>query len=137
LTVPFLDAGASIEIDCSGTVPCPGNTANSFQAQGEVSPTTSICAIGTNGLPVKSEICSSSASVTCTSPSTSVCRTTGGGKQPFNNTCPVIGYVTHGGQVGAPFGAAGAPDCAAGLAGGYYNPCIRGEYSTCAISRAA
>jgi len=77
---------------------------------------------------VKSEICSSSASVTCTPPATPGCRTTGGGKQPSNNTCPVVKYVTHGGQVGAPFGAAGAPDCSLGLAGGFYNPCIRGEY---------
>ncbi|HXI83547.1 MAG TPA: hypothetical protein VNL17_05590 [Verrucomicrobiae bacterium] len=128
LTVPFLDAGASIDILCSNTVSCPGSTANSFQAQGEVSPTTGICAIGTNGLPVKSDICSSSASVTCTPPATPGCRTTGGGKQPSNNTCPVVKYVTHGGQVGAPFGAAGAPDCSLGLAGGYFNPCIRGEY---------
>jgi hypothetical protein len=54
------------------------------------------------------------------------CRTTGGGKQPSANTCPVIGYVTHGGQVGAPFGQAGAPDCASGA--GFNNPCIRGEF---------
>ena len=128
LTVAFLDAGASIDVICSGTVSCPGSTANSCQAQGEVSPTAGICAIGTNGFPVKSDICTSSASVTCIPPSTSGCRTTGGGKQPSQNTCPVIGYVTHGGQVGAPFGAAGAPDCSKGLAGGFYNPCIRGEY---------
>jgi hypothetical protein len=40
----------------------------------------------------------------------------------------MVAYVTHGGQVGAPFDAACAPDCALGLAGGFNNPCIRGEF---------
>ena len=125
-TVPFLDAHASFTIDCTGQVPCPGPTVNSFQAQGEVSPTTSVCAIGTDGQPVKSEVCRSSASVSC-EVVTQGCRTTGGGKQPSANTCPVVKYVTHGGQVGAPFGQAGAPDCASSA--GFNNPCIRGEFT--------
>jgi hypothetical protein len=54
------------------------------------------------------------------------CRTTGGGKQPSANTFPKVDFVTHGGQVGAPFGAAGAPVCDSDA--GFNNQCIRGEY---------
>src|SRR5207249_1679635 len=45
---------------------------------------------------------------------------------PTPDTCPEIKYVTHGGQVGAPFAVAGAPSCASNT--GFNNPCIRGEY---------
>jgi hypothetical protein len=126
LTVAYLGAGDTITILCTGSVTCPGDTSNSFQAQGEVSPTTDICAIGEDGNPVKSEVCSSSASVHCRPPVVAGCRTTGGGKQPTADTCPEVRYVTHGGQVGAAFGVAGAPDCAADT--GFNNECIRGEF---------
>jgi len=55
------------------------------------------------------------------------CRTTGGGTLSGTNTCPVVDFTTHGGQVGAPFGAAGAPNCASDT--GFNNPCIRGEFT--------
>lgn len=131
LTVAFLDAGDTITILCTGTVNCPDTTVNSFSVQGEVSPTTAICAIGEDFLPVKSDICTSQASVTCRPPVVAGCRTTGGGKQPTENTCEDandrrIRYVTHGGQVGAAFGVASAPDCALDI--GFNNECIRGEF---------
>jgi uncharacterized repeat protein (TIGR01451 family) len=63
-----------------------------------------------------------------------VCRVTGGGRQNLPRTCPRtdpttgrdIRYVTHGGQVGAPFNGPGVPDCATDS--GYNNECIRGEW---------
>jgi hypothetical protein len=81
--------------------------------------------------------CENIITLTCVQPG---CRTTGGGKQLASEgqVCPasVPGqpdprYVTHGGQVGAPYGAAGAPtitDCETGAGFGFNNPCIRGEY---------
>ncbi len=56
--------------------------------------------------------------VACQPPSG--CRTTGGGRQERDKTFPLVRYVTHGGQVGAPVGNANScdPDSA----------CIRGEW---------
>lgn len=73
-----------------------------------------------------SSSCTNTITLTTTCITPSACRTTGGGKQ--FNVCqssrvptPVPQYVTHGGQVGAPFAVATqfAPN----------TPCIRGEWT--------
>jgi hypothetical protein len=75
-----------------------------------------------------------SATVNCIPLPQEGCRTTGGGKQYTieNQTCPTdVRYVTHGGQVGAPFGVASVPsmtNCQTGAGIGFWNACIRGEY---------
>jgi hypothetical protein len=72
--------------------------------------------------------CTNTITLRCETPG---CRTTGGGKQPRSDTCPRVRYVTHGGQVGAPYGAASAPvltNCDTGEGTGFNNPCIRGQY---------
>ncbi|HXI83548.1 MAG TPA: hypothetical protein VNL17_05595 [Verrucomicrobiae bacterium] len=132
--VPFLAAGASVSVDlCVVTgVPCPPSPnvlSDTVTFTAEVSTNALVCLLQSNGVPVTvSNSCQNTMTIKCVQVG---CRTTGGGKQPADNTCPVVGYVTHGGQVGAPFGASEAPvitDCATGAGTGFFNPCIRGEY---------
>ena len=101
-----------------GPVACPGTFTGNVTAVGT---NATICA---QNRPTVTA--TAACSVRCPTAVGEGCRTTGGGKQPSENTCPVINYTTHGGQVGAPFGVAGAPDCATGA--GFNNPCISGEY---------
>jgi hypothetical protein len=127
-TIDFLAAGACSNFTlCTVTgVPCPPAgvvISNIVNVSAEVS--TNVCSVNPdNCFQIStSSSCTNTVSLTCVQLG---CRTTGGGRQEATNTCPTVVYVTHGGQVGAPFGAAGAPDCATGT--GFNNPCIRGEY---------
>lgn len=126
--VPFLASGGSITVAlCTVTsTSCPPQStlSDTVTITAEVSSSANVCTLQTNGLPVTtSSSCQNTVNITCLQPG---CRTTGGGKQPSANTCPVVNFTTHGGQVGAPFGVASAPDCATGV--GFNNPCIRGEF---------
>lgn len=126
--IASLPAGASVtNVLCTITgVSCPPTVtlSNIVNVCAEV--TTNVCSINPANCQ-RITVCSScnnTITLTCTPPG--ACRTTGGGKQPTEDTCPEVRYVTHGGQVGASFGVAGAPDCATDT--GFNNPCIRGEY---------
>jgi hypothetical protein len=126
--VASLAQGQSVtSVLCEVTqVICPPDTTmnNTVNVTAEVA--TNVCSINPANCQriVASTSCNNTITLTCVAPAG--CRTTGGGKQPSENTCPTIRYVTHGGQVGAPFGVASAPDCATGT--GFNNPCIRGEF---------
>jgi hypothetical protein len=126
--IASLPVGASVtNVLCTITeVTCPPTVtlSNIVHVCGEVS--TNVCSIdpaNCQRISVCSD-CNNTITLTCVPPG--ACRTTGGGKQPQDDTCPEVRYVTHGGQVGASFGVAGAPDCATDT--GFNNPCIRGEY---------
>jgi hypothetical protein len=120
-----LAAGGSFTKTCTDEVACPGGQNNTATVAGEVDDLNgTICVHNSSGnrITVQSTC---SASVNCVSPQG--CRVTGGGRQD-NRACPdadpitgkPIRYVTHGGQVGAPF--AQTTDCVIS------NPCIRGEW---------
>jgi hypothetical protein len=126
--VASLPVGASVtNVLCELTeVSCPptASITNIVQVKAEVG--DQVCSIDPANCQriTTSTSCTNVITLTCTPPG--ACRTTGGGKQPREDTCPEVRYVTHGGQVGASFGVAGAPDCATDT--GFNNPCIRGEY---------
>jgi uncharacterized repeat protein (TIGR01451 family) len=131
-----LDSTASFEVNCVVTQTCvgPQTIGNTATVTAEVVASGSIkCVKDFNGDAI-TVTHSCSASVSCTPPPAEGCRTTGGGKQYTieGQTCPTdVRYVTHGGQVGAPFGYASSPtitNCATGAGIGFWNACIRGEY---------
>jgi hypothetical protein len=140
--IASLPVGASAVVDllCTNTFSCAngpsviGNTV-SVGAQVDVSNTQGVCPYDSNGSAITTAVstCSATLTVNCETPRPG-CRTTGGGKQltSENQTCPRdVKFVTHGGQVGAPFASAEAPiitNCETGEGTGFNNPCIRGEY---------
>ena len=110
---------------------CPpgfnSNFADTVTARGEDHTICALAAGAAGGERVVTATANCNISTNCQPPAVPGCRTTGGGKQPGAGfTCPVVAFVTHGGQIGAPFAQASAPDCTTGL--GFNNPCIRGEY---------
>jgi hypothetical protein len=137
-----LPVGTSQEVLllCEKTFNCTNgstvlNNTVSVGAAVDVNNTQGVCAYDLNSNVITAALsqCSATLTVNCENPRPG-CRTTGGGKQlrSENQVCPRnVVYVTHGGQVGAPFGEASAPvitDCATGAGVGFNNPCIRGEY---------
>jgi hypothetical protein len=140
IIIDALPVGASTNITlCTTTLCCPTNGVNSATASDEVFisavVSTNVCArLDENCEPIGvSNSCPGSVSVSCTPPG--ACRTTGGGKQIPNNltgdkkewacqssavSTPPPLYVTHGGQLGAPY-AVGAV-CVTNT------PCIWGEW---------
>jgi hypothetical protein len=140
--IASLPVGASAVVDllCTQTFSCaegPVVISNTVSVAAQVDEANSqgVCPYDQNGSAVTTAVsqCSATLTVNCEAPRPG-CRTTGGGKQltSQNQTCPAdVRYVTHGGQVGAPFGAAEAPvitNCETGEGTGFNNPCIRGEY---------
>jgi uncharacterized repeat protein (TIGR01451 family) len=126
--IASLPVGASVtNVLCTiSEVTCPPSSTINNIVNVEAEVTSEVCSINPADCQrVKtSSSCENTITLTCVPPG--ACRTTGGGKQPQEDTCPEVRYVTHGGQVGASFGVAGAPDCATDT--GFNNPCIRGEY---------
>jgi hypothetical protein len=126
--IASLPVGASVtNVLCTITgVSCPPTAVLSNIVNVTAEVTSQVCSINPANCQriTASTSCTNVITLTCTPPG--ACRTTGGGKQPQEDTCPEVRYVTHGGQVGASFGVAGAPDCATDT--GFNNPCIRGEY---------
>jgi hypothetical protein len=130
-----LASGDSFTVNCTVSQTCTGpDILNTATVSAEVVAADQVkCVKDWEGKSMTvSHECS--AAVGCTPVALPGCRTTGGGKQytSENQTCPTdVRYVTHGGQVGAPYGAAGAPtitNCETGEGTGFWNPCIRGEY---------
>ena len=125
---PATLGSGSFSVICSQTLNCAnisgGKLINTSTVSADVSSEDgAFCVTQSDDLPVSvSSTCQ--ATVECVGQPG--CRTTGGGKQPTEDTCPPVNYVTHGGQVGAPFAQASTPDCATDV--GFNNPCIRGEY---------
>jgi len=141
LSIP-LAAGGSVSIVCTNVISCPPGDDDTvtITAIVDVEAPGAPCALLPNG-QVISNSTTCSAHIGCVTPLVQGCRTTGGGKQyaSEHQVCPIhdpafnsdVRYVTHGGQIGAPFGASSAPtitDCATGAGSGFNNPCIRGEY---------
>lgn len=133
-----LAVGEDVDIVCEAVLNCTnitnGALVNTVEVYGKVAvETEDVCAYDMFG-QVIDDSSQCSATVTCKPIPQEGCRTTGGGKQYAieNQTCPKdVRYVTHGGQVGAPYGAAGAPEitnCETGEGTGFWNACIRGEY---------
>jgi len=146
VTVTDTDCGAVIDLEslavgateswsCTIPIVCPNSFTGSAHAEGH---DTTICAPDTG--EGRDRTVTSDASSTCEC-QTEGCRTTGGGKQyaSENQVCPIVDpafnnnvrYVTHGGQVGASYGASASPtitNCTTGAGTGFNNPCIRGEY---------
>jgi hypothetical protein len=105
LPAPFpLGVGMAAKvIICQGTATCPISVTNIVTISAEVSTNGGACAYTTNGAPVRVGA-SCDTRIMCEAVELGGCRVTGGGRQ--DTTWPLVQYMTHGGQVGAPVGTA-------------------------------
>ncbi|HXU79143.1 MAG TPA: hypothetical protein VN794_21370, partial [Methylomirabilota bacterium] len=105
------------------------NLENSVRVQAVVAAISNACAINLTGSNIVAEgSCTANLSLCCLPAEPEPgCRVTGGGRQDSPEACPDdVRFVTHGGQVGGPFGSA---NCIVTLDQLRGNRCIRGRWT--------